>query len=52
MRDIYGVTGSYSKVAEEGRRRFGKYPGYAQELLYHSTVISTSQAQAGGLHPV
>lgn len=52
MADIYGVSGNYSEVAEEGRRRFGKYPGYAQELLYHSVIIFTSQAQDGGLHPV
>ncbi len=52
MKDIYGVSGNYSEVADEGRRRFGKYPGYAQELLYHSAIIFTSQAQDGGLHPV
>lgn len=34
MHDIYGVTGSYRKVAEHARRHFGRYAGYAQEYLY------------------
>lgn len=52
MEEVYGITGSYSKVADGGRRMFGRFPGYAQELLYHSSVIFVSQAQAGGLQPV
>ncbi len=35
----YGVTGSYRRVADEGRRLFGPYAGYAQEFLYHSRFI-------------
>lgn len=34
MRDIYGVTGSYNKVASYARRHFGRFAGYAQEYLY------------------
>ena len=34
MRDIYGVTGSYEKVAGHARRHFGRFAGYAQEYLY------------------
>jgi N-glycosylase/DNA lyase len=41
MESCYGVTGSYRKVAEAGRARFGRYAGYAQELLYHSGSIVT-----------
>ncbi len=39
MERMYGVTGSYSKVSSYGRKRFGPYAGYAQELLYHSPFI-------------
>ncbi|MCQ2078511.1 MAG: hypothetical protein MJZ38_00410 [archaeon] len=39
METMYGVTGSYSRVADFGRKRFGRYAGYAQELLYHSDFI-------------
>lgn len=39
MKDIYGVDGNYRKIAEAGRSIFGRYAGYAQELLYHSPNI-------------
>ncbi|HKM08909.1 MAG TPA: DNA glycosylase [Candidatus Methanomethylophilaceae archaeon] len=39
MRDIYGVDGNYKRTAEAGRAMFGRYAGYAQELLYHSMDI-------------
>ncbi|MBP6021265.1 MAG: hypothetical protein KA502_01575 [Candidatus Methanomethylophilaceae archaeon] len=35
MEELYGVTGSYRAVSGYGMARFGKYAGYAQELLYH-----------------
>lgn len=35
MESMYGVSGSYRKVSEYGRETFGRYAGYAQELLYH-----------------
>lgn len=34
MREIYGVTGQYDKVAGFARRHFGRFAGYAQEYLY------------------
>mgnify|MGYP005834196321 CR=1 FL=1 len=34
MRELYGVTGSYKKVASHARTHFGPYAGYAQEYLY------------------
>lgn len=40
METVYGVTGSYRKVSEYGRRLFGRYAGYAQEYLYHSEFIT------------
>ena len=40
MERMYGVTGSYNKVSEFGRDRFGRYAGYAQEFLYHSPFIN------------
>lgn len=39
MESMYGVTGSYAKVASYGREKFGRYAGYAQEFLYHSGFI-------------
>ena len=39
MDRMYGVTGSYKRVSEYGREKFGRYAGYAQELLYHSDRI-------------
>ncbi len=35
----YGVSGPYRTVSEFGRSRFGRYAGYAQELLYHADFI-------------
>lgn len=40
MESMYGVAGSYAKVSAYGRERFGRYAGYAQELLYHSRFIA------------
>lgn len=42
METMYGVTGNYRSVSEYGRNKFGKYAGYAQELLYHSEFIRRS----------
>lgn len=39
MESRYGITGSYARVSSEGRKMFGRYAGYAQELLYHSGLI-------------
>lgn len=39
VESVYGVRGSYRTVSEFGMGRFGRYAGYAQELLYHSGVI-------------
>lgn len=39
VENCYGVTGSYRTVSEFGRRKFGRYAGYAQELLYHAEYI-------------
>jgi N-glycosylase/DNA lyase len=35
MDRVYGIKGSYKVVRECGQRYFGRYAGYAQELLYH-----------------
>jgi len=40
MRTRYGVEGNYQKVAAAGRKKFGRYAGYAQEFLYHSGFIA------------
>ncbi|MCL2147806.1 MAG: hypothetical protein FWH47_00475 [Methanomassiliicoccaceae archaeon] len=40
LKESYGVDGGYKAMAEFGRRRFGRYAGYAQELLYHSQAIA------------
>jgi N-glycosylase/DNA lyase len=37
--EMYGVSGSYKKTAEFGRKKFGRYAGYAQEFLYHGRFI-------------
>lgn len=42
LREMYGVEGSYSKMSGFGRDRFGRYAGYAQEFLYHSSIITGS----------
>ncbi|MBR7123380.1 MAG: hypothetical protein IKC93_00730 [Candidatus Methanomethylophilaceae archaeon] len=39
LRDRYGVEGSYKKLAQYARERFGRYAGYAQEFLYHADFI-------------
>lgn len=39
MERMYGVSGTYRIVSACGRERFGRYAGYAQELLYHSDHI-------------
>ncbi len=39
VENYYNVTGSYHTVSEFGRSRFGRYAGYAQELLYHAEFI-------------
>ena len=39
MENMYGITGSYKTVSEYGRKKFGKYAGYAQEFLYHADFI-------------
>ncbi|MFA6803067.1 MAG: DNA glycosylase [Candidatus Methanomethylophilaceae archaeon] len=52
LKEKYHVTGSYAHLTEFARTKFGRYPGYAQEFLYHSDFILESQAQAGGLHPI
>ncbi|MDR2698734.1 MAG: hypothetical protein LBB30_03540 [Candidatus Methanoplasma sp.] len=38
--EMYGVSGNYRIMSEFGRRKFGRYAGYAQEFLYHSSVIT------------
>ena len=40
LNDMYGVSGSYKVMAEFGRKKFGRYAGYAQEFLYHSASIT------------
>ena len=52
MRDRYGIAGSCRRVSSFARRHFGRYAGYAQELLYHGNIILESQAQAGGSQPI
>ena len=37
---MYGVSGNYKVMSEFGRRKFGRYAGYAQEFLYHSPFIA------------
>ena len=39
MREKYGAEGSYRKVSEFARKKFGRYCGYSQEFLYHSGCI-------------
>lgn len=39
VEDEYGITGSYRTVSEFARKKFGRYAGYAQELLYHAEFI-------------
>ena len=51
LKEAYGVDGSYRRLSEFARSRFGRYCGYSQEFLYHSESILGSQVQAGGLQP-
>jgi len=39
LEEMYGVKGNYKTMAGFGRDKFGRYAGYAQEFLYHSSVI-------------
>ena len=40
LNEMYGVDGNYKVMAEFGRKKFGRYAGYAQEFLYHRSVIA------------
>ncbi|MDR1690951.1 MAG: hypothetical protein LBR42_03795 [Candidatus Methanoplasma sp.] len=40
LNEMYGVSGSYKAMSEFGRKKFGRYAGYAQEFLYHSSAIT------------
>jgi N-glycosylase/DNA lyase len=39
LKDRYGVEGSYKKLAQYAREKFGRYAGYSQEFLYHAEFI-------------
>ncbi|MCL2607320.1 MAG: hypothetical protein FWD92_02020 [Methanomassiliicoccaceae archaeon] len=52
LRERYGVSGKYRELSKFAEERFGRYAGYAQELLYHCDIILRSQAQAGGSQPI
>ena len=52
MDERYGVRGNYKAISTFAEKRFGRYAGYAQELLYHSGIILGSQAHVGGSHPI
>ena len=39
LKEVYGMGGSYARLSDFGRERFGVYAGYAQELLYHADFI-------------
>ena len=39
LKDVYGVEGSYKKLAQFAREKFGRYAGYSQEFLYHADFI-------------
>ncbi len=41
LKEKYGQEGSYKKLSEFARNKFGRYPGYAQEFLYHSDFIES-----------
>jgi len=36
MAELYGMEGSYRKVSQMARDRFGKWAGYAQEYIYYA----------------
>jgi len=40
LNEMYGVSGSYKTMSAFGRKKFGRYAGYAQEFLYHSPFIT------------
>jgi len=42
LKEIYDISGSYRKMSSFGQQKFGKYAGYAQELLYHRFPIVQS----------
>jgi len=52
LRERYGVTGNYRELSVFAKKRFGRYAGYAQELLYHGDIILGSHAQVGGSQPI
>ena len=52
LEERYGVSGNYKKMSAFAEERFGRYAGYAQELLYHSDIILGSHAQVGGSQPI
>ena len=39
LKEVYGVEGSYKKLSQFAREKFGRYAGYSQEFLYHSDFI-------------
>ncbi|MCL1904863.1 MAG: hypothetical protein FWG19_01910 [Methanomassiliicoccaceae archaeon] len=52
LKEKYRVCGNYRRLSAFAEERFGRFAGYAQELLYHCDMILGSQAQAGGSHPI
>ncbi|MCL1984292.1 MAG: hypothetical protein FWG58_02690 [Methanomassiliicoccaceae archaeon] len=52
LKEKYGVCGGYRRLSAFAKERFGRFAGYAQELLYHCDTILGSQAQAGGSQPI
>jgi len=52
LNESYGAFGNYRKLSAFASERFGRYAGYAQELLYHSGIILGSQAHVGGSQPI
>jgi len=51
MRERYGVTGSYQKVAGYARRHFGRFAGYAQEYLYIAEDPRKAALRSGSCTP-
>ena len=45
MERLYGVRGSYRKVAEFAEGRFGSVAGYAQEYLYYNERLMASRGR-------
>jgi N-glycosylase/DNA lyase len=53
LKEIYGAAGNYRKLSAFATEHFGRFAGYAQELLYHSDMIlGSSHAHAGGSQPI